>query len=121
MPACSAALGSARAATAYRGGCCTKVRPRRLRRFRDGAELPRVRSRPGVVVAAEPAGVVARAALRVVRDRCGCGVGSERVLCLVSRRWAWPGGARSGDDGGAVALRLRDRRALLAADRAAVR
>ena len=46
---------------------------------------------------------------------------SGGVLCRLSRRRAGPGGARSGDDGGAVALRLRDRRAVVAADRAALR
>ena len=38
----------------------------------------------------------------------------------LSRRRAGSGGARSGDDGGAVALRLRDRGAVVAADRAAL-
>jgi hypothetical protein len=37
-------------------------------------------------------------------------------FCRLSRRWVGSGGARSGDDGGAVALRVRDRRAVVAAD-----
>src|SRR3954467_6674298 len=42
-----------RDASARPGGCCTKLRPARLRRCRDGAELHRVRSRAGAVAAAE--------------------------------------------------------------------
>ena len=57
----------------------------------------------------------------MVCDRRGRGAGSERVLRGLSRRRAGPRGARSGDDGGAVALRLRDRGAVVAADRAALR
>ena len=72
------------------------------------------------VVAAEPAGVVAGGASGVVCDRCRWGDGSGGVLCRLSRGWAWSGGARSGDDGGAVALCLCGWGAVVAADRAAL-
>ena len=61
-----------------------------------------------------------RGSLRVVCDRRGRRARSGRVLCRLSRRRAWPGGARSGDDGGVDRVRVRDRRALVAADRAAL-
>jgi hypothetical protein len=46
------------------------------------------------------------------------GDGSVGVLCRLSRRRTWPGGARPGDDGRAARLRLRARAAFLAGDRA---
>src|SRR5436190_23056504 len=66
-------------------------------------------------------GVAAGGAPGVVGDRRGCAAGSVRVLCRLSGRWSWAGGARSGDDGGAVALLLCDRGAVVAADRASLR
>src|SRR3954466_10001645 len=42
-------------------------------------------------------------------------------LSGASRRWSWPAGARSGGDGGAVAVLLCDRRAVVAAHRAPLR
>ncbi len=47
----------------------SRLRPRRLRPFRDGAELRHVRSRSGAVVAAERARLAARRAPGVVRHR----------------------------------------------------
>jgi hypothetical protein len=49
------------------------------------------------------------------------GDGSGGVLGGLSPRRAWSAGARSGDDGRAVALLLRARRAIVAADRASLR
>ena len=61
---------------------------------------------------AGPAGVVCAR-----RGRRDGPVGDLRGL---SRRWAWSRGVRSGDDGRAVAVRLRGRGALVAGDRAAL-
>jgi hypothetical protein len=56
--------------------------------------------------------------LRAVRDRDGRGDGSGRVLYRLPRRWSWPSGARSGDVGRAVGVRLLAWPAVLAGDRA---